>query len=187
MEDSHKITGLLREWSGGNRDALDALMPLVYTELRRQAARFLSKERRLHTLQPTALIHEAYLKLIDQTDTHWENRTQFFAFSATVMRHILVDYARTKQRQKRGGEAEQIPLEEAMTIAFNERDFDLLDLDAALNRLAQVDERQARLVELRYFSGLSLEDTAEVMQISRATAANEWRHAKVWLLRELRK
>ena len=187
MENSHKITGLLREWSGGNRDALDALMPLVYTELHRQAARFLRKERSFHTLQPTALIHEAYLKLIDQTEMQWENRTQFFAFSATVMRHILVDYARTKNRKKRGGEAEQVPLEEAMTIAVNERNIDLMDLDAALNRLAEVDERQARLVELRYFSGLSLEDTAEVMQISRATAANEWRYAKVWLLRELRR
>jgi RNA polymerase sigma factor (TIGR02999 family) len=185
MENSHKITGLLHEWSSGNRDALDALMPLIYTELRRQAARFLRKERPFHTLQPTALIHEAYLKLIGQADTHWENRTQFFAFSAQIMRHILVDHARTKKRKKR--DAMQVPIEEAMTIAVDEREIDLMDLDTALNRLAEIDERQARLVELRFFSGLSLEDTAEVMQISRATAANEWRYAKVWLLRELRK
>ena len=185
MEDSHKITALLHEWSNGNRDALDALMPLVYTELHRQAARFLRKERSFHTLQPTALINEAYLKLIEQTDTHWENRNQFFAFSATVMRHILVDYARTKHRKKRDGI--QVPIEEATTIIVNEKNINLLDLDTALNRLAEIDERQARLVELRYFSGLSLEDTANIMQISRATAANEWRYAKVWLLRELRK
>lgn len=185
MENSHKITGLLRDWSNGSRDALDALMPLVYKELHRQAARYLRKERHLNTLQPTALIHEAYLKLIGQTDTHWENRNQFFAFSAQVMRHILVDYARTKNRKKRDGML--VPIEEAMTIAVNERETDLMDLDAALNRLAEIDERQARLVELRYFSGLSLEDTAEVMRISRATAANEWRYAKVWLLRELRR
>jgi RNA polymerase sigma factor (TIGR02999 family) len=185
MEQSHKITGLLREWSEGNRSAFDELMPLVYTELHKQAARYLRNERRFHTVQTTALIHEAYLKLINQTEIKWQSRTQFFAFAAKVMRHILVDYARTKNREKRGGETVQVSLEEAMMIAIDEQDIDLIALDEALNRLAKIDEQQVRLVELRYFSGLSLEAAAEALKISRATAARDWNVARAWLHREL--
>ncbi len=186
MDQSHNITTLLREWSGGNREALDELMPLVYNELHRQAARYLRNERPGHTLQTTALIHEAYIKLIDQTDIQWQGRTQFFAFAAKVMRHILVDHARAKQRAKRGGNAAvKVSLDEAGEIAVDWKSVDLMALDEALNRLAEIDEQQVRLVELRYFSGLSLDAAAEAMNISRATAAREWNVARAWLHREL--
>ena len=185
MNQSHQITKLLREWSDGNRSAFDELMPLVYAELHRQAARYLRNERRCDTLQTTALIHEAYLRLVDQADIRWQSRTQFFAVAAQVMRHILVDHARAKHREKRGGEAMRVPLEEATMITMDEQDVDLLALDEALNRLAQIDERQVRLVELRYFSGLSLEAAAAALKISRATAARDWNVAKAWLHRQL--
>jgi RNA polymerase sigma factor (TIGR02999 family) len=185
MHPSHEITRLLREWSDGNRSAFDELMPLVYAELHQQAARYLRNERRYHTLQTSALIHEAYIRLIDQTDIQWQSRTQFFAVAAQVMRHILVDHARAKQRQKRGGDAVRAPMEEATMLTVDEQDIDLLALDEALHRLAQIDERQVRLVELRYFSGLSLEDTATALNISRATAARDWNVARAWLHREL--
>jgi RNA polymerase sigma factor (TIGR02999 family) len=185
MSQSHEITRLLHEWNDGDRSALDELMPLVYGELHRQAARYLRNERSGHTLQTTALIHEAYLRLVDQTDINWESRMQFFAVAAQVMRHILVDHARAKHREKRGGDAVKVPLEEATTIAVDEQDIDLLALDEALDRLAKIDERQVRLVELRYFSGLSLEVAAEALKISRATAARDWNVARAWLHREL--
>lgn len=185
MSQSHEITKLLHEWSDGNREALDALVPLIYAELHRQAARFLRNERRFQTLQTTALIHEAYLKLIDQPEIQWQSRTQFFAFAAKVMRHILVDHARSKLREKRGGERAKVPLEEAAMIAIDEQEIDLIALDEALKGLAKIDEQQARVVELRYFGGLSLEDTAEALKISRATAARDWQVARAWLYREL--
>ena len=183
-----EITEMLRELSdGGKPEAWDNLLPLVYEELHRQAARFLRKERPGHTLQTTALINEAYLKLIDQRDVTWESRTHFYALAAQAMRRILVDYAKTAKRKKRGGEDIKLPLEEAMAVAAKEKSVDLIALDEALNKLAEQDERQARVVELRYFSGLSLEETAEALHISRATVATDWNMAKVWLYRELRK
>ena len=182
-----EITQMLRECSGGKREALDKLMPLVYAELHRQAARYLRRESQDHTLQTTALIHETYLKLIDQRDVEWQNRAHFFAIAAQAMRRIMVDYARTKRREKRGGSDEKLPLEAAMSVAVDESSVDLIALDEALTRLAEIDREQARLVELRYFSGLSLEETAEALHISRATAAREWNMARAWLHRELTK
>ena len=176
---------MLREWGDGNREALETLMPLVYDELHKQARRYLRRERANHTLQTTALIHEAYLKLIDQRDVNWESRTHFFAVAANMMRRILVDHARAKHREKRGGEGENLPLEEAMLIVSDEKTIDLIALDEALNRLAEFDEQQSRIVELRYFSGLTLEETAAVLGISRTTVATDWALAKAWLHREL--
>jgi len=187
-QNSHEITQMLLEWSGGNRSSLDKLLPFVYDELHRQAARYLRRERRDHTLQTTALINEAYLKLIDQREVNWESRTHFFAIAAQAMRRILVDYAKAKHRAKRGGGNIQITLDEAaLVVAANEKSIDLIALDEVLNRLAIKDEQQARVVELRYFSGLSLEETAEVLKISRTTAARDWAMAKAWLHRELTK
>jgi RNA polymerase sigma factor (TIGR02999 family) len=185
-EKRQDITEILRQWSSGDREALDELMPLVYEELHRQAAQYLRRERSHHTLQTTALINEAYLKLIDQRDVNWENRTHFFAIAAQAMRRILVDYAKTRNREKRGGAAENLPLDDAFQIqAKEENSVDLIALDEALTRLAEIDEQQARVVELRYFADLSLEATAETLHISRATAARDWSVAKAWLLREL--
>ena len=187
MTQTHLITQRLRQWSDGSREALEELMPLVYDELRKQARRYLRRERQNHTLQTTALIHEAYLKLIDQRDVNWESRTHFFAIAASMMRRILVDHARTKHRAKRGGEGENLPLDEAMLVIGEEKSVDLIALDEALNRLEEFDEQQARIVELRYFSGLTLEETAAALKISRTTVANDWALAKAWLHRELTK
>ena len=178
---------MLREWSGGKQEALDDLLPLVYAELHRQAASSLRKERPGHTLQTTALINEAYLILIDRRDVNWESRTHFFAVAAQVMRRILVDYARAKHREKRGGDNIKLSLEEATLVAAKEKGVDLIALDEALNKLAKFDAQQARVVELRYFSGLSLEETAEALHVSRATVARDWEAARAWLHRELRK
>lgn len=180
------ITEILRQWSNGKQEALDELMPLVYAELRRQATQYLRRERPNHTLQTTALINEAYLKLIDQRDVNWESRSHFFAIASQAMRRILVDYARTRNREKRGGAIENLPLEEALQVqAMEGRSVDLIALDEALTRLAEIDEQQARVVELRYFADLSLEATAEALHISRATVARDWSVAKAWLFREL--
>jgi RNA polymerase sigma factor (TIGR02999 family) len=160
-------------------------MPLVYEELHRQAVRYLRKENPNHTLQATALINETYLKLIDQRETHFNSRTHFFAIAAKMMRRILVDHARTKHRHKRGGNAEDLPLEEVLNVAQKEPNVDLVALDEALNRLEALDERQARIVELRFFSGLSLDESAEALNISRTTVAEDWALAKAWLYREL--
>ena len=181
----HTITRMLQEWNDGKREAINDLMPLVYDELHRQARRYLRRERQGHTLQTTALIHEAYLKLIGQ-NVEWEGRTHFYAIAAQAMRRILVDYARTQKREKRGGDNILLPIDEAMQIAGkDEKTVDLLALDEALVRLAARDERQARVVELRYFADMSLEETAEALGISRATAALDWSMAKAWLFREL--
>jgi len=185
MSEAPNITQMLREWSGGNREVLDDLMPLVYDELHRQARRFLSRERSDHTLQTTALIHEAYLKLVDQREVNWESRTHFFAIAANLMRRILVDYARAKNREKRGGDYLMLPLEEAALVAGKEKNIDLMALDEALTGLEKIDERQARIVELRYFGDLTLEETAEALGISRTTVADDWAMAKAWLHREL--
>ena len=182
---SHEITQMLQEWSSGKREALNELLPLVYGELHRQAANYLRRERKNHTLQTTALINEAYLKLIDQRDVNWESRTHFFAIAAQAMRRILVDHAKTKHREKRGGNDVKISLEKIELISSDENLVDLIALDEALTRLFAKDEQQSRIVELRYFSGLSLEETAEVLGISRTTAARDWAMAKAWLHREL--
>jgi RNA polymerase sigma factor (TIGR02999 family) len=182
-----EITQLLREWSDGKEEALQNLLPLVYAELHRQAASFLRKERPGHTLQTTALIHEAYLKLIDRRDVNWQSRTHFFAVAAQAMRRILVDYARAKHREKRGGGNVKLSLEEATLVVAKGKGVDLIALDEALDKLAERDEEQARIVELRYFSGLSLEETAEAMHVSRATVARDWEAARAWLHRELTK
>ncbi len=184
---SREITRMLHEWSDGRREALEDLMPLVYNELRRQASRYLRHERIGHTLQTTALIHEAYLKLIDQRDVNWQNRAHFFGIAAQAMRRILVDYAKTRHREKRGGAGENLPLDEARFIAFKEKSIDLIALDEALTQLAKFDDQQARVVELRYFSGLSIEETAEVLKISPATVKRDWTIAKAWLKQEIGK
>jgi len=185
MEQEQNITILLREWSGGDREAMDGLLPLVYNELHKQARRYLRRERQDHTLQTTALIHEAYMKLIGQKNVEWESRNHFFAIAAKMMRRILVDHARTRHRDKRGGDDVKLQLDQAMNVAVDEQNVDLIALDDALNRLEKLDPQQARVVELRYFSGLSLEETAEALNISRATAARDWAMAKAWLHREL--
>ncbi len=180
-----QITEMLREWSDGKPEALDNLLPLIYDELHRQAARYLRKERPGHTLQTTALINEAYLKLIDRRDVQWESRTHFFAVASQAMRRILVDYAKAKHRKKRGGDNIKLSLNEAMLVVETEKSVDLIALDEALNKLAKFDEQQARVVELRYFSGLSLEETAAALHISRASVARDWESARAWLHHEL--
>jgi RNA polymerase sigma factor (TIGR02999 family) len=186
LDKQPEITLWLHEWSRGKEDALDALMPIVYAELHRQAANYLRRERIGHTLQATALINEAYLKLIDQREVNWQNRAHFFAIAAQAMRRILVDHARTRHRDKRGGDAENLPLEAAeFATSASGTTVDLIALDEALTRLATLDERQSRIVELRFFSGMSVEETAEALGISKATVKNEWRTAKAWLFQEL--
>lgn len=178
------VTQLLVEGSKGNKEALDQLLPIVYAELRLQAARFLRRERAGHTLQTTALIHEAYIRLVDQRNVQWQNRAQFFGVAAQLMRRILVDHARTKKRTKRGGSAVRVSLDQAMVIT-QEPEIDVVALDQALNRLAEIDPQQSRIVELRFFSGLSVEETAEVLGISPATVKRDWSVAKAWLHREI--
>lgn len=180
-----EITEMLKACSGGNREAMNKLVPFVYQELHRQAHRYLNRERSNHTLQTTALVHEAYLRLIEYNSIDWQNRAHFFGMAANMMRRILVNYAVSQNRLKRGGSDENLPLEEALTVATTDRDIDLLALDKALNELEMLDERQAQIVELRYFSGLSIEETAEVLQISPATVKRDWNMAKAWLRSEL--
>lgn len=186
---SAEITRRLREWSDGKQESLDALLPIVYEELHRQAAHYLRRERAGHTLQTTALIHETYLKLIDQREVNWQNRAHFFGIAAQAMRRILVDYARKRNREKRGGVGEDLPIEaaDALGVSGEEKRVDLVALDEALTRLAEMDDRQARIVELKFFSGLSVEETAEALRISPATVKNDWRTAKAWLYQEINK
>ena len=179
------ITEMLREWSGGKTEVMDDLLPLIYDELRRRAAAYLRRERPNHTLQPTALVHEAYLKLIDQRQDNWASRDHFFAIAAQAMRRILVDHARGRHRQKRGGSNEDLPLEDALLAAADEANVDLIALDEAMKKLAKLDPQQERVVELRYFGGMSLDEAADAMSISRATAARDWQVAKAWLHREM--
>ena len=181
-----EITEMLRDWSDNRRDdSADALLKLVYDELRRQARRYLQKERLGHTLQTTALVHEAYLKLNKQKNVSWESRSHFFAIAATMMRRILIDYAKTKHRLRRGGVKSDLPLENALTISVSETDFDLLALDEALNRLAEREAHLAKIVELRFFSGLDVVETAEVLGVSESTVKRDWAMARTWLHREL--
>lgn len=183
-----EITEFLRNWNASaSNDSADALFSLVYEELRRQAHLFLRKERAEHTLQTTALVNEAYLKLAQGKKFSWESRSQFFAVAATMMRQILIDYAKQKYRVKRGGVKENLPLEEALTIAGGGMSFDLLDLDQALNRLAEKEEYLVKIVELRFFSGLDVPETAEVLGVSESTVKRDWAMAKAWLHRELTK
>jgi RNA polymerase sigma factor (TIGR02999 family) len=179
------VTQMLLAWGNGDKEALDHLMPVVYDELRRQAARYLRRERPGHTLQTTALIHEAYIRLIDQKHVRWQNRAQFFGIAAQLMRRILVDHARSKQAVKRGGEDVKLQLDEAMIVGRS-KDVNLVALDEALKALAEFDEQQSKIVELRYFSGLSIEETAEALSISPATVKRDWAMAKSWLHRELK-
>jgi RNA polymerase sigma factor (TIGR02999 family) len=182
---SNTISGLLKAWSDGNGKALDDLLPLVYDELHRQAHRFLRRERQGHTLQTTALIHEAYLNLIKQKCISLKNREHFFAISANLMRRILVNYANARHRKKRGGADENLELNESILIATRTKDFDVLALDDALTRLEKMDEQQAQIVELRYFGGLTIEETAGILKISPATIKRDWKMTKAWLYREL--
>ena len=182
------VTGLLIAWSEGDSAALDALLPVVYAELRRQARRALRREAAGHTLQPTALVHEAYLKLVDQRPDRWQGRAQFYGVAARCMRQVLVDAARTRRAAKRGGGAQPITLSDADGTPASEGEAagdDVLALDAALARLAALDPDQARLVELRYFAGLTLDDTAATLGVSSATVSREWSVARRWLRREL--
>lgn len=185
MIQSHEITRMLQDWQTGDHEALDRLLPIVYDELHRQASRYLRKENPDHTLQTTGLINETYIKLVDQPHLHPKNRLHFFAISANLMRQILVDHVRAKRRKKRGGDNVMMPLKEELIAADNDNGIDLLALEEALERLQEMDERQARVVELRYFAGLTLEETAEALRISRTTVAEDWRIAKAWLHREL--
>jgi RNA polymerase sigma-70 factor, ECF subfamily len=178
------ITQLLARWSEGDADALESLMPLVYDELHRLAASYLRRERRQHTLQPTALVNELYLKISDQQRTTWRNRAQFFGIAAQLMRRILVDYARAHYASKRGGDRFLVSLRK-LAVFGAEPDADLLALHDVLNHLETIDPNQARIVELRFFGGLTINETAEVMQISHATVEREWRTAKAFLKREL--
>jgi RNA polymerase sigma factor (TIGR02999 family) len=185
METS-SLSHLLQRWSDGDNGALEQLMPLVYGELRRMARRYMRQQPSSHTLQATALIHEAYLRLAGQEDKRWENRAHFFGVAAQAMRHILVDYARARNTGKRGGETLTVSLEEG-AIVSKERAAELVALDDALAELARLSPRQARVVELRHFGGLSVEETAEVLKVSVDTVTRDWRQAKAWLHRELNK
>jgi RNA polymerase sigma-70 factor, ECF subfamily len=178
------VTQLLIDWRNGDPEAVDKLMPLVYDELHRLAARYMRRERSDHTLQPTALIHEAYLRLVDQRNVQWQNRAHFFAIAAQLMRRIVINHARDRAAGKRGGVARKVPLDEAIDLS-GERAADLIALDDALTGLATIDPQQSRIVELRFFGGLNVEETAEILAVSPATVKREWRIAKAWLRKEI--
>lgn len=184
-ESRQQVTELLIAWSNGDQAALEELMPLVYSELRRLAHHYLRRERPGHTLQTSGLVNEAFLRLVDQSHIQWQNRTHFFGISARLMRQILVDHARKQHYAKRGGDAQHIALDEAIIIS-NERAKEVLDLDDALKKLAEIDPRQSQIVELRFFGGLSTEETAEVLSISVSTVMRDWMVAKSWLRRAIR-
>ena len=179
------VTQLLVNWSRGDEAALDQLMPLVYGELRRLAAAYLRRERSNHTLQGTALVHEAFLRMVNQQDVQWKNRAHFYGIAAQMIRRILVDYARSQHAEKRGAGAVKLELDEAMAVAQTNSEVDLLGLNDSLDRLAQLDERQSRVVELRFFAGLSIEETAEVLHLSPASIKREWQTARAWLFRDM--
>ena len=180
---AHEVTELLQAWSAGDREALERLTPIVHAELHRIAKRYISRERPGHTLQTTALVNEAYVRLIDWKNVRWQNRAHFFGVSAQLMRRILVDFARRRPRLK-SMEIRHVAIDEAFILPA-QRDADLVALDEALTALAEIDERKARIVELRFFGGLSFEEVAEVMKLSKITIVREWNKAKVWLFREL--
>ncbi len=178
------VTELLVNWSNGDQQALQELTPLVYDELRRLAGRYLRRERPDHTLQSTDLVHEAYLRLIDQRSVRWQNRAHFFAIAAQLIRRILVDHARSRHALKRGAAPLRLTLDEALASSQG-HDLDLVALDEALQNLARLDTQQSRIVELRFFGGLSIEETAEALRISPATVKRDWTTAKAWLYRDL--
>lgn len=182
---TQEISQILVEWSQGGEEASDKLMPLVYDELRRQAARYLRRERPGHTLQTTALIHETYLKLIDQKNVDWQNRAHFYGIAAQAMKRILIDHAKARHREKRGGAAENLPLDEARFVVSDETNVDIVALDQALTRLAAFDPRQASIVDLKFFASLSIDDIAETLEVSPATVKREWNSAKAWLFSEI--
>jgi RNA polymerase sigma factor (TIGR02999 family) len=180
------VTGLLLAWSEGDESALQKLVPAVYQELRRLARGYLNRERAGHTLQPTALVHEAYQRLVDTPHVQWRDRAHFFAICAQLMRRVLVDYARSRRYLKRGGDICLVPLEEAGSASAS-RGKDLLAIDDALNALSAIDPRKSQVVELRFFGGLTAEETAEVLKVSPDTVLHDWKLAKAWLLRELKR
>lgn len=182
--DSLHITQLLAEWGNGSQTALEHLIPLVYDELRHIAKRYMRLQPSGHTFQTTELIHEAYLKLAGQEEHNWQNRAHFFGVAAKAMRHILVDYARSKQSKKRGG-WERITLAENIAVSNEKRSDEIIELDESLKRLSQLDERKSRVVELKYFGGLTNEEIAEVLKISPETVRRDWRFSRTWLLRDL--
>lgn len=184
MSPERTITQLLLESSKGDKTALDELLPAVYGELRRLAESYIQSERPDHTLQATALVHEAYLRLIDQRNVDWKNRAQFFAMAAKMMRRILVRHAEAHRTAKRGGQAQKLSLDEAISF-FADQQLDLLELNEALDRLSGLDERQSRIIELRFFGGLTIDEVADVLKVSPATVKREWNMAKTWLFREL--
>ena len=179
-----QVTQLLLDWSGGDNDALNRLMPLVYQELKRMARYYMRRERPDHTLQTSALVNEAYIRLVDYKKMRWQDRAHFFAVAAQAMRRILVEHARGRTRAKRGGDARKVSLDEAATLA-DEKAADIVALDLALNSLAEFDPRKSQIVELRYFGGLNIEETAEVIGVSPATVKREWNTARIWLHREI--
>lgn len=179
------VTLLLRSWSDGSQEALGELMPVVLTELRRQARGYLSRERPSHTLEPSALVNEVFLRLVDQTRARWRDRVHFFAVAAQIMRRILVDHARAHQADKRGGWAQKVSLDEAADV-FEQQKIDLVALDEALDELSALDKRQGQVVELRFFAGLTIQETAEVLKITHATVSRDWKSAKAWLYRRIR-
>ena len=184
LDSPGEVTALLAAWSAGDREALAKLIPLVYGDLRSRAEGLLRRERSGHTLQPTALVNEAYLKLVDQTQVPWQNRAHFLAVAARAMRQVLVDYARRRRAGKRGAGETLVVFDEAKA-ATTPRNLDLLALDQALDRLSALDERQSRLVEMRIFAGLTIDEAAEALGISPATVSREWKHAEAWLHREI--
>ena len=179
-----EISQLLAEWSGGDREALDALMPLVYDELRKLAHRCMARERRANTFQTTVLVNEVYLRLINERGMKWQNRSHFLAVAAQLMRFILVDYARGHARKKRGGEVQQVTLDEAIIVSESNA-ADMLALDEALTRLASFDKRKSQIAEMRFFAGLTVEETAEALAVSPETVMRDWRLARAWLRNEL--
>ncbi|HEX5085412.1 MAG TPA: sigma-70 family RNA polymerase sigma factor [Blastocatellia bacterium] len=182
----NEVTERLIAWGAGDRAAFDQLLPIVYQELRRMAGNYLRQENPGHTLQPTALVHEAWLRLIDQTRVDWRNRAQFFGVAAQMMRRILVDHAKSKHREKRGGDAVKLSLDDAINIS-RERAADLIALDDALDELMFIDGRKSRVVELRYFGGFSVEETAKILEVSSETVMRDWKMAKAWLYQQIRR
>lgn len=185
MPSPTEVTQILQEASAGDRSAVDRLLPVVYDELRRLAQSHLARERPDHTLQATALVHEAYLKLIDQTRVKWQNRAHFFAVAAQAIRRILIDHARAKGRRKRGGDADRVSLDEVLTLSVEQPSTDLLALDEALTRLGAHEPQKAKVVEMRFFGGLTSEETAEVLGIGTRTVERHWQYSRAWLYREL--
>lgn len=182
--ETHKVSQLLVQWSNGDQTALDNLMPIVYDELHQMAKRYMKRQDSDHTMQTTELIHEAYLKLAGNKETEWKNRAHFFGVAAQVMRHILVDHARSKNSQRRGGDKQRITLAENQFVS-NERADEIVALDDALTRLAELDERKSRVVEMKFFAGLNFEEIAEVLQMSIITIKRDWSFARNWLSKEI--